>query len=365
MDGDADGSSAVAEAAASASAKQVDDVLALEPPPDNWLLRVDLVEISERDSGVSPAELGLSTEVEPAEESGFFAQAVNFIEDQTGLDIDGDGDVGVMGGAQATPAFLRDVPSGELPALVHGPRVICGAKAISSYLEEAFDKPDLTPDLKQAWQGQKAGLRPKAVGELFPAAIRYMYTPRTEYRLAKAAKVQFEAQLVELEECLVGSGGPYLYGPLITVDDCELGPQLQSALVALKHIKGWSLVAKDQPTGKGKGGEEDEPRLSFPAIRRCKLASNRPLLVISRTFFLIDCLCLQIGMPSRSTQTFRCVRRTRSWLCTKPASTRLWRISSSVRVTPRTIWCTASSTQSWGRGRDGACRSRSCRAGTC
>ena len=275
---------AAATAAAAGSAKEVADVLALEPPPDNWLLSVDVLEVSESEAGViDSVELGPPTELEPAETGGFLAKAVNFIEDQTGLDIDGDGDVGVMGSTQQRSNFLRDVPSGELPALVHGPRVICGAKAIASYLEEAFDQPNLTPDLKQAWQGQKGGLRPKAVGELFPAAIRYMYTPRTEFRLAEAARTQFESQLIELEACLVASGGPYLYGPLITADDCELGPQLQSALVALKQIKGWSLMAKestdlaaDAPDRPETATSEDaEKRRSFPAIRRYRNAITK------------------------------------------------------------------------------------------
>eukprot|EP01043_Picozoa_sp_COSAG02_P038377 COSAG02_NODE_2953_length_7672_cov_2.308464_4_plen_2023_part_00 len=264
------------------SAAKVEDVLALEPPPDNWLLSVQVVEVLDSDAGLTDREPDDPTELEPAEAGGFLAKAVNFIEDQTGLDIDGDGDVGVMGSTQQLSEFLRDVPSGELPAIVHGPRVVCSAKAISSYLEDAFDKPDLTPDLKQAWQGQKAGLRPKAIGELFPAAIRYMYTPRNEFRLAEAAKAQFEAQLIELESCLQASGGPYLYGPLITVDDCELGPQLQSALVALQHIKGWTLKAKDSTDGTNAVGqaesiptEDIEKWRSFPAIRRYRNAVTK------------------------------------------------------------------------------------------
>ena len=250
------------------------DVVALE---EDWLVAVRLVEVSPEDAGIVERNASLPpTELEPAETAGFFAKAVNFVEDQTGIDIDGDGDVGVVGSKGDSPSeFLRAVPSGELPALVHGSRVVCGANAVSDYLEEAFETPKLTPELRFAT------LRPRAVGELFPAAMRYMYTPRTEAQMAQAAKEQFESQLAELESCLTASGGPYLYGQIITIDDCRLGPQLQSALVALEKIKGWRLVQKTPggkaaPTRSQPGEEADtDTHPSFPAIQRYRNAIAR------------------------------------------------------------------------------------------
>jgi|EP01047_Picozoa_sp_COSAG01_P041148 hypothetical protein len=105
--------------------------------------------------------------------------------------------------------------------------------------------------------------------------MQFMLTPRTEFRLAAAASTRLSEQLQELERCLLRGGGPYLYGALLSVDDCRLGPQLHSAVVALRHFKQWeldtgrsSVVATVMVDGKLVTAEEQQAQAAAEARAR-------------------------------------------------------------------------------------------------
>jgi glutathione S-transferase len=138
--------------------------------------------------------------------------------------------VEVFGTGGLPAEHLSRHPFGRIPAFGHGSFMLYESSAITRYVDEAFDSPDLqpVPPYARARMNQAIGVldsycyRP-LVWDIFVERIRApaFGRPTDEARIAAALPVA-ETCLQALTD--IGEGGPWLSGDALTLADLHAAP---------------------------------------------------------------------------------------------------------------------------------------------
>jgi maleylpyruvate isomerase len=142
--------------------------------------------------------------------------------------------VGLLDGAQKSPAFLALNPQGMVPALEADGRILTQSPAILEWLEEAYPQPALLPEAPFD----------RALVRAMAALIGCDIHPLNNLRVTKALKQDFAASQDQvdawagrwigagfsaLEGMVESHGRGWCYGDRPTLADCYLIPQIYSA----------------------------------------------------------------------------------------------------------------------------------------
>ena len=114
-------------------------------------------------------------------------------------------------------------PFGRIPVLEHDGRLITEGLAIMSYLDEAFDGPDLQPADLDA-RTQMRGWLSRCADYVFRDVVRGI--PRN--RAPSTEELATARAVLERVEALVGSS-QFLVGAAVTLADLYLAPQVANA----------------------------------------------------------------------------------------------------------------------------------------
>ncbi|XP_070567537.1 chloride intracellular channel protein 4-like [Ptychodera flava] len=126
--------------------------------------------------------------------------------------------------------FLDMSPSGKVPVLIHGERLLDDATAIADYLEITFPEPKLRADTPQA---EKGGID---IFQKFTAFLKNR-DPNKQEQLARALK----DELQKLDSFLASSPGMFIDGDELKLPDCNILPKLYHIKVAARHYKKFEM----------------------------------------------------------------------------------------------------------------------------